>query len=850
MAIGKQGSGMGHLGSLGGPRTSVLGPLLDSLSVPAAVAYSTRKLRAAYAGPAIKVRRSSDSALQDIGFVGNNLDTVALATFVGANSGFIDTWYDQSGNGINAIQGVAGNQPRIVNAGLLDTINNTKPAIRFGISATSNLRFTAGVSQPNTIALVAKDNSHVTNGHYTDGQAGSPRQLIGELSGAYAMYAGAAAPTGGTPDLLAHSIMAFFTGAVDVLTVDGTTTINAAAGTDGVGAQEIGAGNGGTTDTAMDGWLPEYLVFPVVLTASDQARIKASQTSFFFSPVTQWTPGLRPFAASSPINTPIPTNAILAPMNWPAATGSNYYANVKFFFDVPAASAPIVAVNSVAPGWGNPAGIFNRKMTSGLTFTGSDTDNECVSIIGNNCLSIWLFTRNTDTTGVCQAYADCDLILDSGFGPSSQPYGSIGSGVYATGQSCMAGALLKEEFTAGEINHAIALCLLSSLNNGGNTPTWYPPAVGGDGSSGNGLCNEGQILAIPKTTAMPAGLSAFGPKIFRALQNYGAINCDNGGATQFYLGENYNNPGAATWTNPDVFTGATCLVTDANILFPLLQKVGYPLDGIYNVILFIEACAPQLQSVRYAGKLLHITRDSDSTGTDIGNLGAPQGLLDTATLASFCSGTVGRVSTYYAQLFSTYNFTSAGANAPIIYQSGALKTINGKPALAFDGSTNYLKATGSSAQYPNSGAVGMFLNAVVQISDYAANYGIFGSNSAGGLELRIDQTTGFVRLLKNGGATIAVASTAVALNAPTVISARYNADGSYEISLNGVVVVSGTAALVAVTAGDLQVGAGGPGGTELFKGLIGSWLFCSQSNIGTNIKYGIEQYQRQFWGTA
>lgn len=69
--------------------------LLDTYT--ALAAYSLRKLRTAYSGSAIRVRRSSDNAEQDIGFSGEALDESALTTFVGANDGYITKWYDQSG---------------------------------------------------------------------------------------------------------------------------------------------------------------------------------------------------------------------------------------------------------------------------------------------------------------------------------------------------------------------------------------------------------------------------------------------------------------------------------------------------------------------------------------------------------------------------------------------------------------------------------------------------------------------------------------------------------------------------------------------------------------------------------
>ena len=109
-------------------------PLLLDTYTSAAVAYSVRKLRNSYSGSSIRVRRSSDNAEQNIGFNGVDLDTSSLLSFVGANNGFITTWYDQSGNGNNAVQTTAANQPIIVSGGTLLTLSGTgvsRPILRF-----------------------------------------------------------------------------------------------------------------------------------------------------------------------------------------------------------------------------------------------------------------------------------------------------------------------------------------------------------------------------------------------------------------------------------------------------------------------------------------------------------------------------------------------------------------------------------------------------------------------------------------------------------------------------------------------------------------------------------------------
>jgi len=117
-------------------------PPLDTVT-SAAAAYSLRKLRSAYTGSAIRVRRSSDSTEQDIGFTsGGNLDSTSLLDFVGTGSGYIKTWYDQSGNGKDVSQTTTSKQPRIVNGGILETMNN-RPAVRFISTSSTTLTTTS-----------------------------------------------------------------------------------------------------------------------------------------------------------------------------------------------------------------------------------------------------------------------------------------------------------------------------------------------------------------------------------------------------------------------------------------------------------------------------------------------------------------------------------------------------------------------------------------------------------------------------------------------------------------------------------------------------------------------------------
>lgn len=104
----------------------------------AIVAYSVRRIYPYYQGYAVEVRRSTDNATLNIGFIGNNLDTVTLANFCGAGNGTVRTWYDQSGNGYNAIQLDPVRQPSLVTAGAVNTINS-RPTVTFSLALSTYL---------------------------------------------------------------------------------------------------------------------------------------------------------------------------------------------------------------------------------------------------------------------------------------------------------------------------------------------------------------------------------------------------------------------------------------------------------------------------------------------------------------------------------------------------------------------------------------------------------------------------------------------------------------------------------------------------------------------------------------
>ncbi len=145
--------------------------ILDTYSADLYAAYSLRKLRNGYSGNCVRVRRSSDNAEQDFGFVNDVVDMASIITFCGAGNGFVTTWYDQSGNGKHVTQATAGNQPQIIASGSPYSVTD-KFYLNF---SNSHLRrgSETGININNicSIALVSLDSA----GSYAWGLNTSPR---------------------------------------------------------------------------------------------------------------------------------------------------------------------------------------------------------------------------------------------------------------------------------------------------------------------------------------------------------------------------------------------------------------------------------------------------------------------------------------------------------------------------------------------------------------------------------------------------------------------------------------------------------------------------------------------------
>ncbi|MBC7465014.1 MAG: RICIN domain-containing protein [Bdellovibrio sp.] len=267
--------------------------------------------------------------------------------------------------------------------------------------------------------------------------------------------------------------------------------------------------------------------------------------------------GDRPFSATSSWNTPVKTGATYKKLNWPTPSGGNYWVNWNQYSPAVIQSKntdPLVAVK-IPDSWGWSAQTLNIRIPAGVTGA-VGSDGEILILDGAAIHNCWQFKRLTETTATCQAYGRTNVLTGSGWGTKS-PF--LSAGIVAAGSSQLAGLLVQAETDKGEINHALQIVLDVPLV----LPNPTGEAIYSDGANSGGLSQEGDRLAIPRGTPMPANLSPLGQKVFRAMMNYGAFNIDRAtGTTVIRVQQNAYDS-----------TTISKLAGEMKQITPLLQKV-------------------------------------------------------------------------------------------------------------------------------------------------------------------------------------------------------------------------------------------------------------------------------------
>ena len=258
--------------------------------------FSLRNVGTGYAGPCLKVRRTSDSTQLDIGFNPTTgvIDMAAANTFAAGSLLYVTKWYDQSSNALHVVQVNPGAEP------LLATING-RPWLSFQASVGSILQSAAvgtfALAGDQTIGAVTQlnsDNGQVPMGcidgsdgwaFFYNGVAGGPGPNPGK-NVYYATKAGSGAQIAGTFDMFTKMPTRMVTtrasGALKIYangTLGGSGTV---AGTNiGTSTEVFKIGTYAHFGLNFEGLIGEVYLYSSALTDPVRLAIDANQAAAF-----------------------------------------------------------------------------------------------------------------------------------------------------------------------------------------------------------------------------------------------------------------------------------------------------------------------------------------------------------------------------------------------------------------------------------------------------------------------------------------------------------------------------------------------------------------------------------------
>ena len=180
--------------------------------------------------------------------------------------GFVETWYDQSGNSNDAVQTTAGSQPKIVNAGSLVKDSNGHSELDFdGAEFLEKTAYTQGdLAQANTILSIAKlDTLADVNRKIYDGTVSIKRNMLFLSTtgdGQFGFFADDVVTTGVTANNNKNLFSAVFNGASSKLFINGTEAASGDVGDYPMSGIVMAKNNTGSTNFWI-GQIQEIIVY-------------------------------------------------------------------------------------------------------------------------------------------------------------------------------------------------------------------------------------------------------------------------------------------------------------------------------------------------------------------------------------------------------------------------------------------------------------------------------------------------------------------------------------------------------------------------------------------------------------
>jgi hypothetical protein len=246
----------------------------------------------------------------------------------------------------------------------------------------------------------------------------------------------------------------------------------------------------------------------------------------------------RPFSPASPWNTPTPdgtrwydTELLHTCVGSGCASDQirHWWVNTDLGITWASPSDPLWTFDLpayTADEWHRTRPATTVQMRAPSTLTPQPPDGDGILLVADpvtgDYVEIWNATVDASSlTGTGPVWATGNMITGLGVGDLTT---NLNGGVRAANFSWGAGMITQADLSAGEIDHALLMCLPGEMVKGGSPPTgpYRAPATCGNGEWPTGPIEMGSKIGVPAGTSRPSGLSDLGNMVFDALQTYGA----------------------------------------------------------------------------------------------------------------------------------------------------------------------------------------------------------------------------------------------------------------------------------------------------------------------------------------
>jgi hypothetical protein len=184
----------------------------------------------------------------------------------------------------------------------------------------------------------------------------------------------------------------------------------------------------------------------------------------------------------------------------------------------------------------NGAGATGTEVPIPSYAQAGDSSDNILTVYQPSTDRAWEFWEAVDNgNGTWSACWGGELDMATSNGVFPDPYGETAAGI-----SNLATEITESDVASGSINHAIAFELLGEECDWSSTEAdggLYPADRTDCGYDIAGAAAEGQWFRFPANLAMPSGLTPFAQMVFKAIQTYGMVAVDQGGAVMLEADE-------------------------------------------------------------------------------------------------------------------------------------------------------------------------------------------------------------------------------------------------------------------------------------------------------------------------